>query len=114
MKCLESNKEDTANAIEIIGEMTEYENTLKLQINDINTQFSAYKEYTEECKKREKRAIIVGNIIIPITTIPMIVTGGILMAANNDMGKPVFYTGCGLLVGCEVVWNGGRFIFTLW
>lgn len=61
-----------------------------------------------------KRALIATNIIIPVATIPMVFTGAILMVSNNDYGKPVFYTGLGLLIGCELVWNGGHLIFKIW
>ena len=55
-----------------------------------------------------------GNILIPIATVPLIISGSILMATNNDYGKPMLYTGVGLLVGCELAWNGGHFIFKIW
>lgn len=114
MKALISNKEDTALAITIVGELQAENGNLKNEINDIKVKFDAYKEYAEEQARKEKRAIALGNIMIPATTISMIVAGSVLMATNNDFGAPIFYTGVGLLVGCELVWNGGHFIFKFW
>lgn len=114
MKCLESNKEDTANALEVIGELQEEKDLLKLQLNNIRLEFNQYKEFAEEAARKEKMAMTVGNVIIPATTIPMIIAGSILTATNNDYGKPILYSGLGLLIGCEIVWNGGHLIFHFW
>lgn len=114
MVALKSNKEDTANAIEIIGEMQEVNETLTVQLNDAKNQFEFYKEYAEECLAKEKRSVIATNVIIPLTTIPIMVLGGILMASNNDFGKPVLYSGLGLFFGCEIIYNGGHWVFKLW
>jgi hypothetical protein len=114
MKALISNKEDTALAITIVGDLQLENKNLKNEIENINVQFKNYKEYAEDCIKKEEKAIIMGNILIPIATVPLIISGSILMATNNDYGKPMFYTGVGLLVGCEMVWNGGHFIFKIW
>lgn len=114
MKALISNKEDTALAITMVGELQAENGNLKNEINNIKVNFDIYKEYAEEQIRKEKRAIALGNIIIPATTVPMIIAGSVLMATNNDYGKPILYTGVGLLVGCELVWNGGHFIFKIW
>lgn len=114
MKALISNKEDTALAITIVGDLQLENKNLKNEINNIKVNFDVYKEYAEEQARKEKRAITLGNIMIPATTVPMIIAGSVLMATNNDYGKPIFYTGVGLLVGCELVWNGGHFMFKIW
>lgn len=99
-KALESNKDDVSYIIDLFAEAYG-------EVQELN-------EYVAVCKAREKRNEIMVNIMIPVATVPMIVTGGILMATNNDFGKPVLYTGVGLLVGCELVYNGGHFIFKIW
>lgn len=99
-KALESNKDDVSYIIDLFVEAYG-------EVQELN-------EYVAVCKTREKRNEIMVNIMIPVATVPMIVTGGILMATNNDFGKPVLYTGVGLLVGCELVYNGGHFIFKIW
>lgn len=114
MKALESNKEDTENAIIVIGNMQEEIETLTVQLDNAKSQFNYYKEYAEECLAKEKRSIIATNIIIPLTTIPIMVFGGVLLASNNDFGKPVLYSGLGLFIGCEVIYNGGHWVFKLW
>ena len=99
-KALQSNKEDTANAIEELG--------------NLYNEYLYYKELVALSEARLKKSYIAGNIIIPTATIPMMAFGGILMATNNDLGKPMFYTSAGLLLSCELVWNGGHLVFKLW
>lgn len=99
-KALESNKEDVDYIIELFSETY-------AEVQRLN-------EYVAVAKKKERNNEIMINIMIPVATVPMIVTGGILMATNNDFGKPVLYTGVGLLVGCELVYNGGHFLFKIW
>lgn len=114
MEALKSNKEDTSNAITVIGDMQEEIETLTIQLTDAKNQFSYYKEYAEECLVREKKSVIATNVIIPLTTIPIMAFGGVLMASNNDFGKPVLYTGLGLFIGCEITYNAGHFVFKIW
>lgn len=97
---LMSNKEDVSIAIQEMGILYE-------QLKLLNEKSTSY-------KKRFKRSFILGNILIPTTTLPLVVSGSILLAADNAYGKPVLFTGLGLLAGCEVVWNGGHFIFKFW
>ena len=55
MKALISNKEDTALAITIVGELQTENSNLKNEINNIKVNFDAYKEYAEEQARKEKR-----------------------------------------------------------
>lgn len=113
-KALISNKEDTALAIEIIGDITEENTKIKEENNNIKKINENLKEVIVDYEQKQKRTNAVVNIIIPATTVPMIISGAVLMATDNDYGKPVFYTGLGLLVGCELVWNGGHLVFHVW
>lgn len=99
-EALVSNKDDTSTIISELGIVYE--------------QVKSLSERARLLEAMSKRANIAVEIIIPITTVPMIVSGAVLMATNNDYGKPLLYTGVGLLVGCEVVWNSGHFIFHIW
>lgn len=114
MECLESNKEDTANAIVVIGELQVEVDELKEELTNAKLKFLAYEELQVNMEKRLNNAYTVGNIIIVSTTVPMIVAGSILMASGNEYGKPLLYTGLGSLVGIGIVWNGGRWLFKLW
>ena len=114
MKALESNKEDTALAIAIIGDITEENNKIKEEAANLKKMTESLEEVVADYKKKQERANIVANIAIPVATVPMIISGAVLTATNNDLGKPILYTGLGCLVGCELVWNGGHFVLHLW
>ncbi len=92
---LNSNKEDTHEVISILGDMTE-------EISKINKQ----KELTNKFIQ----------IAIPTTTLPLIVSGVYLYFTTDekDLGKLMMICGSGLLIGGELVWNGGKFIFKIW
>ena len=92
---LNSNKEDTHEVISILGDMTE-------EISKINKQ----KELTNKFIQ----------IAIPTTTLPLIASGAYLYFATDekDLGKLMMMCGGGLLIGGELVWNGGKFIFKIW
>ena len=92
---LTSNKEDTHEVISILGNMNE-------EISKINEQ-----------KKLANKFI---RIAIPTTTVPLIASGAYLYFATDekDLGKSMMICGGGLLIGCELVWNGGKFILKIW
>lgn len=99
-QALESNKEDVSYLVDLFAET--FEEVQRLE------------NILAQEKSKEKRTEVLVNVMIPTTTLPMIISGGILMATDNDLGKPVLYTGLGLLFGCEIVYNCGHFIFNLW
>ena len=92
---LTSNKEDTHEVISILGNMNE-------EISKINEQ-----------KKLANKFI---QIAIPTTTVPLIVSGAYLYFATDekDLGKSMMICGGGLLIGGEIIWNGGKFILKIW
>ncbi len=92
---LTSNKEDTHEVINILGNMTE-------EISKINKQ----KELADKFIR----------LVIPTTTIPLIASGAYLYFATDEknLGKLMMMCGGGLLIGGELVWNGGKFIFKIW
>jgi len=92
---LNSNKEDTHEVINILGGMTE-------EIAKINKQ----KELSDKFIQ----------ITIPCTTIPLIISGAYLyfITDEKDCGKIMMICGGGLLIGGELVWNGGKFILKIW
>lgn len=92
---LNSNKEDTHEVINILGEMSE-------EIAKMNKQ----KEFTDKFVQ----------IAIPTTTIPLIISGAYLYFATDEkeLGKVLTASGCVLLIGGEIVWNGGKFILKIW
>ena len=92
---LTSNKEDTHEVISILGDMTE-------EISKINEQ-----------KKLANKFV---QIAIPTTTIPLIASGLYMYFATDekDLGKVLSICGGALLIGGEIIWNGGKFILKIW
>ena len=92
---LTSNKEDTHEVISILGDMTE-------EISKINKQKQLINKFIQ--------------ITIPTTTLPLIVSGTYLYFATDekDLGKTLSICGGALLIGGEIIWNGGKFILRVW
>lgn len=92
---LDSNKEDTHEVINILGDITE-------EISKINKQ----KELTNKFIQ----------IAIPTTTLPLIASGAYLYFTTDEknLGKLMMMCGGGLFIGAEITWNGGKFIFKIW
>lgn len=92
---LTSNKEDTHEVINLLGNMTE-------EISKINKQ----KELSDKFIR----------LVIPTTTIPLIASGAYLYFGTDEktLGKTLMYCGGGLLIGGELIWNSGKFILKIW
>lgn len=92
---LTSNKEDTHEVINILGDMNE-------EISKISKQ----KELADKFIR----------LVIPTTTIPLIASGTYLYFTTDEktLGKTLMYCGGGLLIGGELIWNGGKFILKIW
>jgi septal ring factor EnvC (AmiA/AmiB activator) len=90
-----SNKEDTSEVINVLGGMSE-------DLMRVNQQRKLADKFIQ--------------FSIPITTIPLIVGGAYLYFATDekDLGKVLMISGGVLLVGCELVWNGGKFVLKIW
>ena len=100
-KALISNKEDTHEVISILGEMQE--------------ELNNYKTYINELEKKAKCTDTFVQILIPTLSVPMIVNGIYLYAnGNENYGKLCIGSGVVMLVGAELVWNGGKFILKIW
>lgn len=96
-----SNKEDTHEVIEVLGQMQE--------------ELDKYKKYVSDLEKRLSRTNIIVQTMIPCLTLPMIGTGAYLYFSDEkDIGKMCMVGGCCLFIGAELAWNGGKFIFKLW
>lgn len=96
-----SNKEDTHEVISILGDMQE--------------ELDKYKIYISEIEKKAKRTDLFVQILIPTLSVPMIANGIYLYAnGNEDYGKVCMYGGAIMLIGAELVWNGGKFVLKIW
>lgn len=100
-QALISNKEDTSSLLILLGESKQ-----DLQI---------IKEKIALVEAREKRNTILMNIMIPtLSSIPIII-GGIEMANDNtDRGWNYIKVGAFTLLGAELVYQGGKWVFHLW
>lgn len=100
-KALISNKEDTHEVINILGDMQE--------------ELDNYKKYINEIEKKAKRTDLFVQILIPTLSVPMIANGIYLYAnGNENYGKVCMYSGIIVLVGAELIWNGGKFVLKIW
>ena len=97
-----SNKEDTHEIIEVLGSMEE--------------EIEGYKKLISDIKAKSERANQFANILIPMTTLPLVATGAYLYCFTNNKtcGKACMIGGVSLFIGCEIVWNGGHTIFKWW
>ena len=100
-KALTSNKDDTHEILFILGDMQE--------------ELDNYKKYINEIEKKAKCADLFVQILIPTLSVPMIANGIYLYANGNETyGKVCMYGGAIMLVGAELVWNGGKFVLKIW
>ena len=96
-----SNKEDTHEVIEILGQMQE--------------ELDRYKKYVSDLEKRLNRTNVVVQTMIPCLTLPLFATGSYLYFTDEkEMGKICMSSSACLFIGAELAWNGGKFIFKLW
>ena len=101
-KALLSNKEDTHEVINILGDMVE-------ELDDYKTRLS-------EMELKIKRTNTFVQILIPTLSVPMIMNGVYLYINGNDKDYAKFCMSGGtvVLIGAELIWNGGKFILKLW
>lgn len=96
-----SNNEDLGTVINELGELS--------------VELSEYKAYVNSLKLRMTRNEIIVNTIIPITTLPLVGFGVYdILNDNKVKGNFELYSGIGLFVGAELIYNGGHFILKLW
>jgi hypothetical protein len=114
-KALESNKEDTKNAINLFGEALEYNSLILEENRKLKEDWQNHLKLDAENEKRFNNLYQFGNVIIPLIPISLFVTSGICYLNNNsDLGKGFLYAGCISLVGLEIVYQGGHFILKIW
>ena len=100
-KALISNKEDTS---EVIDKLTNAYNELE-----------HYKSELMLMKKKNRNANIFVQSAIPLVTLPVICYGAYdYYHDKNEKGKTTMIIGISGLLGGELIWNCGKFIFKLW
>lgn len=96
-----SNREDTDSALALAGEFYEKAKALEERV--------AYAE------RKNKNSTIYANVVTPIPGLIFMVQGFIEMGkGNTDYGWRLFEIGAITLVGMEVVYQGGHWLFKIW
>jgi len=114
-KALESNKEDTKNAINLFGEALEYNSLILEENKKLKEEWQNHLKLDAENEKRFDNLYQFGNVIIPLVPVTLLTASGIFyLNKMDDLGKGFLYAGCISLVGLEVVYQGGHFIFKVW
>lgn len=66
-------------------------------------------------KQKDKAAYIYGNIVTPLPGLMLMTYGFIEMGnGNTDKGWDFFKIGAFTLVGMELVYQGGHWLFRVW
>lgn len=118
-KALLSNKIDTENAIELFGEA---QDQLRIAIEEnakLKQEWKAHLELDAEIDKRFKNSFAVGTVTSALPGITLITIGMIKLSNVEDQDELkqswqyVTY-GAIALVGVELVYQGGHWIFRIW
>lgn len=113
-KALDSNREDTHNALIELGFAQEKIDTITIQKDILSQQIISMKELQAENEKRLKNCYTIGNITVPLVPIGLIITGACVYNSNNQLGKNLISAGGISLIGFELVYQGGHFVFRWW
>ncbi len=100
-QALISNKEDTGVANALAGEFY--------------AKAKALEERVAYAERRNRNATIYSEVVTPIPGLILMTAGFIEMGnGNTDLGWNLVKAGAITLVGMEVIYNGGRWIFKVW
>lgn len=112
---MESNKEDTKNAINLFGEALEYNSLILEENKKLKEEWQNHLIIDSENDKRFNNLYQLGNIIVPLVPISLLAASGICYLNRKDeLGKNFLYAGCASLIGFEILYQGGHFIFKIW
>lgn len=114
LKALESNKEDTQNAVSLWCEAIISLKKAETNNNETLEKYNNLLELNTEKEKILKNRDMIVNILIP--TLSLIPVGmGLLEYSNNtELAKKYIITGVGCFVGCELIYQGGKLVFRIW
>lgn len=100
-QALISNKEDIGVANALASEFYE--------------KAKALEERVACAERRDRNAMIYSEIVTPIPGLILMTAGFIEMGCGNtDVGWNLVKTGAITLVGMELIYNGGRWVFKIW
>ena len=114
-KAMESNKEDTKNAINLFGEALEYNSLILEENKKLKEEWQNHLIIDSENERRFNNLYQLGNIIVPLVPISLLAACGICyLNSKDELGKNFLYAGCASLIGFEILYQGGHFIFKIW
>ena len=106
-----------------VGEMNYRElESDKLEINQqvkenkkLKEEWQDHLKIDSENEKRFNNLYQLGNIIVPLVPISLLTACGICyLNGKDELGKNFLYAGCASLIGFEILYQGGHFIFKVW
>lgn len=101
--------------IEEISSAQEDTTTLTAQLDLCIALEKKQREEIDFLKRKDKNAYIYGNVLTPLPGLMLMTYGFIEMGkGNTDYGWKWFEAGAITLVGMEVVYQGGHWIFRIW
>lgn len=110
-----SEQEDIALVIKEISAINNDAELLKAQLSVCLALEQKQKEEIDYLKNKDKNSYIYGNIITPLPGLMLMTYGFIEMGkGNTDSGWRWFEAGAITLVGMEIVFQGGKWIFRIW
>lgn len=110
-----SQNEDIKLLIETINETKGDADTLAQQLNLCLVLEQQQREEIEYLKNKDKNSYIYGNIITTVPGLMLMTYGFIEMGnGNTDKGWRFFEAGAVTLVGLELVYQGGHWLFRIW
>lgn len=104
--------EDTSNAIEQLGIALEQNEIILKEKESLKKEIFSQQELLIDSNKRNKNLYNYGNIMTPLLPISLIAIGGICIGNNQDeLGKNLLLVGGITLVGFELVFQSGHWVF---
>lgn len=120
-KMLKSSNDNTEMALSLLEETQILLDNANTKLNLAETSVKLLNEALAYQERKNKRAFIAGNIIIPVIG-SIAIFESIMLVANADedslisqkTAMDLLYTSIFVTVGVELTWNGAHLIFKWW
>lgn len=114
-KALASNKEDTENALKQIAIIKEQNDIILKENESLKLEIKSWEELQAKDNIKLKNNYILGNILVPLMPLTLTTIGLINMGnGNTDRGWILVQSGLYSLIGFELTFQGGHWIFHWW
>ena len=90
--------------------------TSSMNVSDIISAVDRIIDDVDKMTAQKKLMDKFVQVLIPITSVPLIVSGVYLYECTDEklLGKSMMIYGTCVLVGGEFVWHSGKLIFKIW